>query len=124
MDDLDLARSSPGPLATSLDESLGSASWLTPSDRAAVSLAVGLAKLLDEVLSAGESVRDVPQLSARYLSVLQQLHLTVDTRVTAKQGDETDGQNYVGDYLRLINTEAEKPKSRSANSGASGRKFG
>ena len=122
MNDLDLLRLSPGPLTTSLNESLSSASWLTPSDCAAESLALSLAKLLDDVLSAGDGVRDVPQLSGRYLSVLQQLHLTVDTRVTAKQGDEMDGQNYVGDYLRLINTEAKKPKSRSANSGAASRK--
>ena len=107
-------------LGRSLDEALASAGWLTPSDRAAVMLAKRLARALDVCFDLGEGMRDVPQLSARYLAVLQQLHLTVDTRVSSKQGDEQDGTNYVGDYLRLVNPAVGKSQAGTSKRRATG----
>ena len=120
MIDKDFARSSDANLGDSLEHALRSAVWLTSSDHAAVALARRLAFALDVAFDTGEGLKDVPQLSARYLSVLQQLHMTVETRVASKQGDETDGTSYVGDYLRLVNTTAGKSKTGSPKRGATG----
>jgi len=120
----DFERLFPKGLALSLNQALAGASWLTSTDGAAVALALRLAELLDVVLDTGEGIKDVPQLSARYLATLQQLHLTVDSRVTAKQGEESDGTDYVGDYLRLINTTVKESKPRVTNGGAASRKSG
>lgn len=120
MIDKDFARSSNANLESSLDNALRSAVWLTSSDGAAVALARSLAKCLDVCFDTGEGIKDVPQLSARYLSVLQQLHLTVETRVASKQGEQEDGTNYVGDYLRLIDSKAGKSKAGTAKRGAAG----
>lgn len=112
-----------GPLSLCLNQSIGTASWLTPSDGAALGLAIQLAAVLDVSIAAGE-LSLVPQLSARYLAALQQLHLTVETRVASKQGEEQDGTAYVGDYLRLVNTTASESKARSTKRRASGQQSG
>lgn len=124
MIDKDFARSSEANLGESLEHALRGAVWLTSSDGAAVALARRLAFALDVAFDTGEGLKDVPQLSARYLSVLQQLHLTVETRVASKQGDETDGSSYVGDYLRLVNSTVDKSETRPAKRGATGKQSG
>ena len=110
----------PTGLEQSLNDSLISAAWLTASDVGAITLARRLAVLLDSCFDTGQELALVPQLTGKYLATLQQLHLTVDTRVASKQGDEMDGQQYVGDYLRLINTKDKQPTPRPAKRRAVG----
>lgn len=124
MIDKDFARTSKDNLGESLEHALKSAVWLTSSDHAAVALARRLAFALDVAFDTGEGLNNVPQLSARYLSVLQQLHMTVETRVASKQGDETDGTSYVGDYLRLVNPKVVKSKAGTPKRGAAGKQSG
>jgi hypothetical protein len=65
-------------------------------------------------------LKEATPLTAKYLNVLQQLHLTVETRTAGKQGEENDGTNHVGNYLRLLNTKDTKQKSKPAQRRASG----
>lgn len=106
----------PTGLYLSLNSALSVASWIAPSDVAAITLARRLALALDTAFDIGD-LKDVPQLVAKYLATLQQLHLTVDTRITGKQGEENDGTNHVGDYLRLLNTKDRKQTTKPAKRG-------
>lgn len=103
----------------SLNSALSVANWLAPTDVAAMTLARRIALALDTAFDMGE-IKEATPLAAKYLSVLQQLHLTVETRTQGKQGEENDGTNHVGNYLRLIEAKDRKPKSKPANGRASG----
>ena len=103
----------------SLNSALSVANWLAPTDVAAMTLARRIALALDTAFDIGD-IKEATPLAAKYLAVLQQLHLTVETRTTGKQGEENDGTNHVGNYLRLIEAKDRKPKPKPANGRASG----
>jgi len=103
----------------SLNSALSVANWLAPTDVAAMTLARRIALALDSAFDMGD-LKEATPLAAKYLNVLQQLHLTVETRTTGKQGEENDGTNHVGDYLRLLKTQDRKSKPETAKRRASG----
>ena len=103
----------------SLNSAISVANWIAPTDVAALTLARRIAMALDTAFDMGE-LKEATPLAAKYLQVLQQLHLTVETRTQGKQGEQNDGTNHVGDYLRLINTKDTKQKPKTAQRGASG----
>tara|TARA_R110002126_G_scaffold69068_1_gene174787 strand:- start:887 stop:1267 length:381 start_codon:yes stop_codon:yes gene_type:complete len=103
----------------SLNSALSVANWIAPTDVAAITLARRIAMALDTAFDMGD-LKEATPLAAKYLQVLQQLHLTVETRTQGKQGEQNDGTNHVGDYLRLINTTDTKQKPKPAQRGASG----
>jgi hypothetical protein len=103
----------------SLNSALSVANWIAPTDVAALTLARRLAMALDTAFDMGE-LKEATPLAAKYLQVLQQLHLTVETRTQGKQGEENDGTNHVGNYLRLLETKNPKQKPKPANGRASG----
>lgn len=96
-----------------MESALEAATWVTDSDVAAIALARRLATLLDYCFDTGDT-KEIGVLSGKYLTVLQQLHLTVDKRITGKQGEENDGTQHVGDYLRLINSTNTKQDAKPA----------
>jgi hypothetical protein len=102
----------------SLNSALSVANWLAPTDVAAMTLARRIALALDTAFDMGD-LKEATPLAAKYLSVLQQLHLTVETRTAGKQGEENDGTNHVGSYLRLLEAKDRKPKSETAKRRAS-----
>ena len=103
----------------SLNSALSVANWLAPTDVAAMTLARRIALALDTAFDMGDLKKATP-LAAKYLNVLQQLHLTVETRTLGKQGEENDGTNHVGSYLRLLEAKDRKPKPKPAQRRASG----
>jgi hypothetical protein len=103
----------------SLNSALSVANWLAPTDVAAMTLARRIALALDTAFDMGDLKEAIP-LAAKYLNVLQQLHLTVETRTLGKQGEENDGTNHVGNYLRLLETKDRKSKPAPAKRRASG----
>ena len=103
----------------SLNSALSVANWLASTDVAAMTLARRIALALDTAFDMGD-IKEATLLAAKYLAVLQQLHLTVETRTQGKQGEENDGTNHVGNYLRLIEAKDRKPKPKPANGRASG----
>ena len=103
----------------SLNSALSVANWLAPTDVAAMTLARRIALALDTAFDMGD-LKEATPLAAKYLNVLQQLHLTVETRTLGKQGEENDGTNHVGSYLRLLEAKDRKPKPKPANGRASG----
>ena len=103
----------------SLNSALSVANWLAPTDVAAMTLARRIALALDTAFDMGD-LKEATPLAAKYLNVLQQLHLTVETRTAGKQGEENDGTNHVGSYLRLLEAKDRKPKPKPANGRASG----
>ena len=109
----------PMGLYLSLNSALSMANWITSTDVAAITLARRIALALDTAFDMGD-LKEATPLAAKYLQVLQQLHLTVETRTTGKQGEENDGTNHVGNYLRLLETKDTKQKPKPANGRASG----
>jgi hypothetical protein len=103
----------------SLNSALSVANWIAPTDVAAMTLARRIALALDTAFDMGD-LKEATPLAAKYLQVLQQLHLTVETRTLGKQGEENDGTNHVGNYLRLLETKDRKPKPKPAQRRASG----
>lgn len=103
----------------SLNSALSVANWLAPTDVAAMTLARRIALALETAFDMGD-LKEATPLAAKYLQVLQQLHLTVETRTLGKQGEENDGTNHVGNYLRLLETKDRKPKPQPAKRRASG----
>lgn len=103
----------------SLNSALSVANWLAPTDVAAMTLARRIATALDTAFDMGD-LKEATPLAAKYLNVLQQLHLTVETRTAGKQGEENDGTNHVGDYLRLLKTKDSKQATKPAQRRASG----
>ena len=109
----------PMGLYLSLNSALSIANWITSTDVAAITLARRIALALDTAFDMGD-LKEATPLAAKYLQVLQQLHLTVETRTTGKQGEENDGTNHVGNYLRLLETKDRKSKPEPAKRRASG----
>ena len=101
----------PMGLYLSLNSALTVANWIAPTDVAAMTLARRLAMALDTAFDMGD-LKEATPLAGKYLAVLQQLHLTVGTRIQGKQGEENDGTNHVGNYLRLLETKDRKPKPK------------
>ena len=108
----------PMGLYLSLNCALQMANWIAPTDVAAITLARRMALALDTAYDMGD-LKEATPLAAKYLNVLQQLHLTVETRTAGKQGEENDGTNHVGSYLRLLEAKDRKPKSEPAKRRAS-----
>lgn len=102
----------------SLESALAAAKWIDPADAAAVTLARRVALALDTAFDTGADLKDITALSGRFLTVLQQLHLTTETRTASKKTDDNDGTAYVGDFLRLVKTKSTKPTSKAAVSRA------
>ena len=96
-----------------LESALSASNWISPTDAAAVHLARRMAKALDTAFDMGADLKDITALSGKFLTVLQQLHLTVETRTASKQ-EENDGTAYVGDFLRLVKTKNTKPATKTA----------
>ena len=109
----------PMGILISLNSAISVANWLAPTDVAALTLARRIALALDTAFDMGD-LKEATPLAAKYLNVLQQLHLTVETRTAGKQGEENDGTNHVGDYLRLLKTKDPKPATKPAQRRASG----
>jgi hypothetical protein len=109
----------PMGLYLSLNSALSVANWIAPTDVATMTLARRLAMALDTAFDMGD-LKEATPLAGKYLAVLQQLHLTVETRTAGKQGEENDGTNHVGNYLRLIEAKDRKPKPKPAQRRASG----
>jgi hypothetical protein len=109
----------PMGILDSLNSALSVASWIAPTDVAAITLGRRIAQALDTAFDMGD-LKEATPLAAKYLAVLQQLHMTVETRTAGKQGEENDGTNHVGNYLRLIEAKDRKPKSAPAQRRASG----
>lgn len=103
----------PADIYLSLNSALSVAGWIAPSDVAAITLARRMAKALDTAFDMGADLKDITALSGKLLSVLQQLHLTTETR-TASKKEENDGSAYVGDFLRLVKTKNPKPPAKTA----------
>ena len=104
----------PMDIYLSLNSALSVSNWITPSDVAAITLARRMAKALDTSFDIGADLKDTTALSGKFLSVLQQLHLTVETRTASKKEQENDGTAYVGDFLRLVKTKNPKPPAKTA----------
>lgn len=100
----------------SLESALAAAKWIDPSDMAAVTLARRIALSLDTAFDMGADLKDITALSGRFLNVLQQLHLTTETRTASKKTDENDGTEYVGEFLRLVQAKNTKSATKTANS--------
>jgi hypothetical protein len=116
---LETPEDKPMGIYLSLNSALSVANWLAPTDVAAMTLARRIALALDTAFDMGD-LKEATPLAAKYLNVLQQLHLTVETRTTGKQGEENDGTNHVGSYLRLLEAKDRKPKPKPAQRRASG----
>lgn len=101
----------------SLESAIANAKWIDPADMAAVTLARRVALALDTAFDMGADLKDLTALSGRFLTVLQQLHLTTETRTASKKTDDNDGTQYVGDFLRLVQTKNTKPKPKAAKRG-------
>jgi len=104
----------PMDIYLSLNSALSVANWIAPSDVAAITLARRMAKALDTAFDMGSDLKDITALSGKFLSVLQQLHLTTETRTASKKEQENDGTAYVGDFLRLVKTKNPKPPAKTA----------
>ena len=109
----DVAELQPITIYLSLDQSLAAAKWIDASDAAAVTLARRLALALDTAFDMGADLKDINALGGRLLAVLQQLHLTTETRTASKKTDENDGTEYVGDFLRLVKTKNTKSATKT-----------
>ena len=103
----------PDTIYLCLESALTASNWISPTDAAAVHLARRMATALDTAFDMGADLKDITALSGKFLIVLQQLHLTVETRTASKQ-EENDGTAYVGDFLRLVKTKNPKPATKAA----------
>jgi hypothetical protein len=106
-----------------LESALAASNWIAKTDAAAVHLARRMAKALDTAFDMGADLKDITALSGKFLTVLQQLHLTVETRTASKQ-EENDGTAYVGDFLRLVKTKNSKPPAKTAQRRAASKPTG
>jgi hypothetical protein len=112
-------QSKPMGILDSLNSALSVANWIASTDVAAITLARRIAQALDTAFDMGD-LKEATPLAAKYLQVLQQLHMTVETRTAGKQGEENDGTNHVGNYLRLLETKDRKQNTKPAQRRASG----
>ena len=109
----------PDTITGNLKVAIQRANWIGETDQAAVALALRLATALDICFDTGE-IKEVSTLAQRFQAVLQQLHLTVETRSQGKQEVEDNGQEHRTGYLRLLETASNvaepKPAKRGTNS--------
>lgn len=109
----------PKDITGNLKQALQRANWISETDGAAVALALRLAEALDVCFDTGE-LKEVGQLAQRLTGVLQQLHLTVETRTQGNKEEETNGEEHRTGYLRLLeaasNVAEPRPAKRGANS--------
>jgi hypothetical protein len=110
----EVQQAKPLEIYAALNSALAASNWVAPTDVAAITLARRMAKSLDISFDLGADIKDITALSGKFLSVLQQLHLTVETRTASKKDEEHDGTAYVGDFLRLVNTKNPKPPAKTA----------
>lgn len=106
----------PASVVGSLNSALEKANWISESDAAAVALSQRLAHALDTALDAGE-LKEVPALAQRLTTLLQQLHLTVETRTQGNKEEEDNGETHRGNYLRLLATPPKQSKPKAAKRG-------
>jgi hypothetical protein len=106
----------PKDITGNLKQALMRSNWIGETDFAAVALAERLAVALDTCFDTGE-LRDVPALAQRFIGVLQQLHLTVETRTQGNKEEEDNGEQHRGNYLRLLEATTSKPKPKAAKRG-------
>ena len=114
----------PMDIYAALNSALAVANWVAPTDVAAITLARRMAKSLDISFDLGADIKDITALSGKFLSVLQQLHLTVETRTASKKDEEHDGTAYVGDFLRLVKTKNPKPPAKTTQRRATSKPTG
>ncbi len=107
----------PNSILDSLNSALSKAHWIGESDAATVTLALRLARALDVSFDTGE-LKEVSALAQRLTAVLQQLHLTVETRTQGKQEEEDNGETHRGNYLRLLQATSNEPKPKATKRGA------
>ena len=100
----------PTTITGNLKSALSKAHWINDTDNAAVALALRLATALDVSFDTGE-LKEVGALSQRLTAILQQLHLTVETRTQGKQEEEDNGEEHRGNYLRLLQATSNESKS-------------
>ena len=105
----------PASITGNLNTALSRANWIAPTDAAAVALARRLAEALDVCFDTGE-LKEVPALAQRLTGVLQQLHLTVETRTQGNKEEEDNGEQHRGNYIRLLQAANSKPKPKATNS--------
>lgn len=117
---IDIQGTPPASITGNLNSALSRAHWIVDTDSAAVALARRLATALDVSFDTGE-LKEVSALAQRYLGVLQQLHLTVETRTQGKQEEEDNGETHRGNYLRLLEATSNESKPRTTKRGASSR---
>jgi hypothetical protein len=110
---LEIKGTPPASIAGNLNMALSKANWIGESDGAAVALAIRLATALDVSFDTGE-LKEVPALAQRLTAILQQLHLTVETRTQGKQEEENDGSEYREAYIRLLKATPTKSKSKTS----------
>lgn len=110
----------PNSIVDSLNMALSKAHWISESDIATVTLALRLATALDVSFDTGE-LKEVSALAQRLTAVLQQLHLTVETRTQGKQEDDTNGEEHRGNYLRLLQATTNEPEPRATKRGQGSR---
>jgi hypothetical protein len=110
---LEIKGTPPVSIAGNLNSALSRSNWISESDSAAVALAIRLATALDVSFDSGE-LKEVPALAQRLTAILQQLHLTVETRTQGKQEEENDGSEHREAYIRLLKATPTKSKSKSS----------
>ena len=107
----------PKDITGNLKQALSRANWISETDGAAVALALRLAEALDVCFDTGE-LKEVGQLAQRLTGVLQQLHLTVETRTQGNKEEETNGEEHRTGYLRLLEAASNVAEPRTAKRGA------
>jgi hypothetical protein len=105
-----------GNCLNSFRQSVECAQWIKATDIGAITLGRRLAAALDVAFDTGE-IGDVAALTPKLMTVLQQLHLTTETRIQGKQEDHNDGTEYAAAYLRLITPQTPNKAKPRANSG-------
>jgi hypothetical protein len=115
---LEIKGTPPVSIAGNLNLALSRSNWISESDSAAVALAIRLATALDVSFDTGE-LKEVPALAQRLTAILQQLHLTVETRTQGKQEEENDGSEHREAYIRLLKATPNESKPKPSKRGAS-----
>jgi len=106
----------PATITGNLEQALSKASWIGESDTAAVALANRLATALDTCFDSGD-FKEINGLAQRFTAILQQLHLTVETRTQGNKEEENDGSEHRENYLRLLKATPAKSKPKVAKRG-------
>lgn len=110
---LEIKGTPPSSITGNLEQALSKAHWIGQSDYAAVSLAIRLATALDACFDTGD-YKEINGLAQRFTAVLQQLHLTVETRTQGNKEEENNGEEIRGDYIRLLTATPIKSKSKTS----------